>query len=172
MEVLNGHELKGDNTSFLLNDNNLCDDSTYDIAMEFYDDLECFIANHDDDNVEPATDVSEFELLTHHLLNNCEHYIANSDEDHHVSDTFTNSKSTDHDTYHCFYDIAHLESILSEYEDVSKYFDYMIRSCFDISSSKKSDMLHTTTGAEYFVPLGRVLRIINPIISSNLMLED
>ena len=47
----------------------------------------------------------------------------------------------------------------------------MIRSCFDIFSSKKSDMLHTTTGAEYFFPLGRVLRIITPIVSINLMLE-
>ena len=63
--------------------------------MELYDDLESFIANHDGDNIESTTDVSGFELLTHHLLRNREHYITNSDEDYHVSDTFTNSKSTD-----------------------------------------------------------------------------
>ena len=70
-----------------------------------------------------------------------------------------------------FYDIVHLEFILSEYEDLSKDFDFMIRSCFDIYSSKKSDMLHTNTGDEYFLPLVRVFILITPIISSNLILE-
>ena len=65
--------------------------------MEFYDDLECFIANHDDDTAKSATDASEFELLTQHLLKNREHYIITSDENHHLLESFTDSESTDHD---------------------------------------------------------------------------
>ena len=42
--------LHRDDTSFLSNENDLCDNSTYEIAMEFYDDLECFVANQDDDH--------------------------------------------------------------------------------------------------------------------------
>ena len=45
-------ELYGNNSSKLSNDNDLCDNSTYDIDMEFYDDLECFIVDYDEDSAE------------------------------------------------------------------------------------------------------------------------
>ena len=139
--------------------------------MEFYDDLEHFIEDHDDDNIESTTYVSEFELLTHHLLNYREHYTINYDEYQRISHIVINIESTVHDIDHHIYGTSGLESILSEYEDLSEDFELMIRSCFDMSSIKKSDMLYATTEADYFIPLGRSFRIFPSMISSNTIPE-
>ena len=81
-------DLNGDDSSYS-SDNN-------DIAMEFCDELECFIAGHVDNNAESSIGVTEFETLTHHLLNDREHYMITSDEDEHVLNTFIYSESTVH----------------------------------------------------------------------------
>ena len=67
-------------SSCFFNSNDTCDNSTYDIAKEFYDDLECFITNNVDNNGKLVPGVIEFESLTHHLLDYCEQYTVISDE--------------------------------------------------------------------------------------------
>ena len=59
-------------------------------------------------------------------------------------------ETTVHDIDHRSYDLSGLEPIISEYEDLSKYFDYMIITSFHNSSTKKSDMLNTTTRSENY----------------------
>ena len=88
-----------DSSSFL-NYKDLCDNSTYDIAGEFYDDLECFITDHVDNNGNLAPDVVEFELLTHHLLDYCEQYKVIYDEYQRKSNIFMNGESTVHNSDH------------------------------------------------------------------------
>ena len=66
----------GDDSSFFFNSNDQCDNSTYDIAMEFYDDLECFITDHVDNNGKLTPGVIKFDSLTHHLLDCCEQYLS------------------------------------------------------------------------------------------------
>ena len=64
-----------------------CDSSTYEIAKEFYNDLECFIMDNDNDSIaEQASGVVEFEFLCQNLLHHNSNHENISVKDHlHIS---------------------------------------------------------------------------------------
>ena len=125
--------------------NDLCDSSTYNIAKEFHDDLECFIIDHNEDTVvETQPDFVSFEFLSHNLLYHHDHHLNFSMEDHqHLPNNFTSNEDSVYDPEDCQYVLETPDVILSEYEKLSKDFEFIIRSVI-----KNSDMVHTSTGAD------------------------
>ena len=72
----------------------------------------------------------------------------------HLFNNSTNNKNTSYDSEDYLFDLETLDVILFDYEELSKNFELI-----EICSAMKSDIVHTTTGADYLVPLGRVLNI-------------
>ena len=150
------------------NTNDLYDSSTYNIAEAFYYDLECFITDHNEDNiVDPVSDVIEFELLSHNLLHYHNHHLNFDTEDHeHLHTIFTNNIDGVYDPEDSFYDLETLNVILLDYEELSKNFELIIK-----SSTNNSDIFLTTSGADDLVRLGRGLNVLTSMIPNNMMLE-
>ena len=91
----------------------------------------------DEDTVsETSSEVIEFELLSHNLLNNHEHHVTLFTEDHqYLPNNFINNEDSVYDPDDCSYNLETLDVILSDYEELYRNFDFFIISSTFLSAT-------------------------------------